>query len=140
MKQIEVAAAILINRGDVLCVQKGQYEYDYVSYHYEFPGGKLEPGEGAKEALHRELLEELKLDFPTDKMEAFQTVHHRYPDFSITLYTFLCPVDNRKVQMLEHVNFHWLSAEKLDQLDWLSADYPIVEALMKRGKRQESHD
>lgn len=150
MKQIAVAAAILINEGHILCVKKGGYEYDYISYHYEFPGGKLEQGESAKEALHRELLEELELDFPSDKMEEFMTVHHQYPDFEITLHTFLCPVDSRKIQIWEHVDVQWLSADQLDQLHWLSADASIVEALMKRDNsrerrgadedRRESHD
>lgn len=128
---MEVAAAILLNEGHILCVKKGGYEYDYISYHYEFPGGKLEPGESAREALHRELMEELDLDFPPDQMKEFMTVHHQYPDFEITLYTFLCPMDSRRVQVLEHVDFQWLAAKQLNQLDWLAADASIVEALMK---------
>lgn len=130
---MEVAAAILINEDHILCVKKGVYQYDYISYHYEFPGGKLEPGESAKEALHRELLEELNLKVPPAEMEEFMTVHHRYPDFEITLHTFLCPVESRRVQMLEHIELQWLAADRLDQLDWLSADAPIVEALMNRA-------
>lgn len=132
MKHLQVCAAILTNDHHILCLQRGPGAYEYTSYKYEFPGGKLEGGESAAEALHRELTEEMNLDIAVEDMEFFMTVHHVYPDFEITMHSFLCPVATRAFDMLEHVDFRWLTQAELDQLDWAAADEPIMRALMER--------
>src|SRR5690606_40168734 len=57
-----VVAAIIQHKGKILCTQKGPGKYDYISYKYEFPGGKVEVGETVQAALHREIKEEIRLD------------------------------------------------------------------------------
>lgn len=128
MKQIEVVAAILLRDGRILCVQRGANKFAYISHKYEFPGGKIEPGESREEAVKRELREELKMKI--DVKEAFMTVTHQYPDFHLTMHTFLCTSTTPEVTLTEHINYHWLTKNELRRLDWAEADLPIIEKLI----------
>ena len=129
MSHIEVVAAVIINNGEILCMQRNIGKYDYVSYKYEFPGGKLESGESQAEALMRELYEEMDLNIKISRNDFFMTVEHTYPDFSITMHSFICYVDNRTFIRKEHISHTWLKVDSLDTLDWAAADLPIVEKL-----------
>lgn len=133
LKKVNVVGAILINENKILCAQRGQGEYEYISHKYEFPGGKIDPGETPKEALSRELKEEMLLDIPENKLEYFDVVNHKYQDFEITMELYKCYMDNRNVTLTEHVNVEWLSVEEMDKLDWAAADIPIVKELKARG-------
>ena len=68
-KHLEVCGAILMKDGKILGAQRNAGKYEYVSYKWEFPGGKLEEGENAKEALHRELIEEMDVHVSEEDME-----------------------------------------------------------------------
>ncbi len=131
MKEIEVVAGIITFEDTILCMERGKGKYDYVSFKYEFPGGKIEPGETPAQALHRELTEELKLDVNVQDKDFYMTIHHIYPDFKITMHTFLCPVKNKKFTLTEHVDYKWLKRDELTKLDWAEADKPIVEKLSR---------
>jgi 8-oxo-dGTP diphosphatase len=128
MKSIEVVAAIILNADKILCVQRGENKYDYISKKYEFPGGKIEPGESKVEALKREIFEELKIEINIS--EEFITVTHKYPDFKITMYSFLCTCGSIALKLSEHTDFKWLNKSELKKLDWAAADLPIVESLL----------
>lgn len=134
MKTIEVSGAILVHDGEVLCAQRNEGKYDYVSYKYEFPGGKIEQGETPAEALHRELIEEMEVDIPVAAMRHFYTVEHEYPDFAITMHCFICNMADRHIILKEHINAVWKSPQKLNELDWAAADRPVVEALVNQGE------
>ena len=134
MKTLNVVGAILTCHNKILCAQRGEGKYDYVSYKYEFPGGKIEPGETPKEALHRELIEEMLVDIDIEDMTCFDTVEHEYPDFIIRMSTFKAPLKEKKITLTEHVDIQWLAPSELDSLDWASADLPIVEKLMEEDK------
>ena len=129
MKHLEVVAAILEYDGKILCMERGKGKYDYVSFKYEFPGGKIEPGEAKHAAIERELREEMKLNVSVKEEDLFITVHHTYPDFSITMYAFKCQLDNPEFVRKEHVDHKWLKPEELPTLDWAAADIPIMEKL-----------
>ena len=133
MKHLNVSGAILVNDGQILCAQRNTSKYEYTSLKFEFPGGKIEQGETPAQALHRELIEEMDVDIDVDSMKAFYVVEHEYPDFSITMHTFICPVSNRNVNLKEHVSCEWLSLSELDKLDWAGADLPVVNQLKERG-------
>jgi 8-oxo-dGTP diphosphatase len=60
-------------------------------------------------------------------------VNHKYPDFEITMYSFICPVDEQAINLKEHINIEWLNIELLNTLDWAAADLPIVQKLMQEG-------
>ena len=129
MKQIHVVAAVIIHNKKILCVQRGPAKYDYISKKWEFPGGKLEEGETKLEAIVREIKEELHMEINVDAF--LITVHHAYPDFQLTMDTFLCSSESGELTLTEHGDFKWLEKSELAVLDWAAADVPIVEKLME---------
>ncbi len=131
MKKISVTAAILHNNNQILCLQRGDGKYEYVSRKYEFPGGKVEPNESLEACLSRELDEELQVVHDVKKGHYFMTVDHDYPDFSIEMHAFLIEVESREFVMNEHIDYRWLEVSELSRLDWAPADIPIVEKLMR---------
>lgn len=131
MKHLIVTAAILLESGEILCMQRKASKFDYISYKFEFPGGKVEPGETFEEALSRELREEMALDVNVTPEQYFMTVEHAYPDFSITMHAYLCPIDHRIFSRNDHHDHVWLAPESLMMLDWAPADLPIVNKLME---------
>lgn len=128
MKHHEVVAAIIIKETQILCLQRGPSKYDYISHKYEFPGGKVEPGETREAALIREIKEELALAI--EVQEHFLTVEHEYPDFKITMHAFLCQAGEVQLTLHEHVAYQWLLASQLPALDWAAADIPFVSKLV----------
>lgn len=129
MKKLEVVAAIIIYKDRILCMQRNAGKFPYVSYKYEFPGGKIEAGETKPEALMRELREEMALEVTINEDDFFMTVEHAYPDFEITMHSFICHVDTQQFVRREHIDHKWLRKEELMSLDWAPADIPIAEKL-----------
>ena len=127
MKHIQVVAAVIIHNNKILCVQRGPAKYDYISKKWEFPGGKLEEGETKLEAIVREIKEELHMEINVDAF--LITVKHTYPDFQLTMDTFLCSSITGKLTLTEHGDYKWLEKSELSGLDWAAADVPIVEKL-----------
>lgn len=131
MKKVEVVAGVIFCKDLVLCVQRPKHKLPYISEKFEFPGGKMEEGETKEEALHRELLEELNL---TTKIKSyFLTVIHEYPDFELTMHSFMCEVDSKELTLNEHIDLKWLKINELTVLDWAAADIPIVDKLVSNG-------
>jgi len=129
MKSIEVVAAIIQNGSKTLCVQRGPAKFDYIHHKYEFPGGKIEAGETKESAIIREIKEELHLDILEPKF--FNTVNHQYPDFHITMHSFICPIEHKDITLTEHIDHKWLKIDELNSLDWAAADIPIVQKLQE---------
>ncbi len=130
MKKIEVVAAVIVHNDKVLCVQRGDNKHDYIAFKYEFPGGKVEIGETNEKALVREIQEELNLKINIES--EFLTVNHTYPDFMLTMHSFICSCKNSALNLTEHIDFKWLDKNKLDNLDWAAADIPIVNKLVTK--------
>lgn len=124
MKVIEVVAAILMNDNLVLATKRGYGKYIDL---WEFPGGKLEPGETKEEALHREIREELLIEIAIQDL--FCTVDYDYPDFHLTMHCYICRVISGTITLLEHKESRWLSAEELNSVQWLPADIDIIHRL-----------
>ena len=127
MKTIEVVAAVIIQDGKVLCVQRPKHTKDYISLKWEFPGGKVEVGENREEALVREIQEELAAEI--HELQFLMTVEHSYPDFHLTMHAYSCTLKTGEISLREHVDMKWLSTEELNQLDWAEADLPVIEGL-----------
>lgn len=129
MKQVEVVAAIIQHNDKILCVQRGENKFPYISKKYEFPGGKIEPGESKEETIKREISEELNMEISV--IDEFITVNHEYPDFILTMHSYICSCETTSLTLTEHIDYKWLSISEMDQLDWAAADIPIVNKLVK---------
>jgi 8-oxo-dGTP diphosphatase len=131
MKKIEVVAAIIYFENKILCVQRPKNKLSYISEKFEFPGGKIEQGETQKAALKRELFEELNI--VTDIKSLFLTVVHEYPDFELTMHSYICEVQTKELILHEHIAQEWLTIKELNKLNWAAADIPIVNKLVMNG-------
>ncbi len=125
MKQIEVVAAIIHdNEGRIFATQRGYGDFkDY----WEFPGGKIEPGETQEEALKREIWEELEARIEIEKFVT--TIEYDYPAFHLTLHCYWCRVENGKYTLKEHEAARWLKKGALEIVNWLPADLTIIKHL-----------
>ena len=131
MKKIEVVAAIIKNENKILCVQRAKNKLDYISEKFEFPVGKIEKKETKTEALRRELVEELNI-YPKIK-DLFLTITHQYPDFELTMHSYICELNSKELTLNEHISSQWLKINDLNSLDWAAADIPIVNKLIANG-------
>lgn len=128
MKKVEVVAGVIFWEDQILCVQRPQNKLHYISEKFEFPGGKIERDETKEEALHRELMEELNI---SPKIKSFfLTVVHEYPDFELTMHSFVCEVESKELTLHEHIDQKWLKINELSSLDWAAADIPIVDKIL----------
>lgn len=132
MKKIEVVAAVIMKNSKILAVQKSKAKFEYVSYKWEFPGGKVELDETFEQAIKREIQEELNIQIiPT---ELLITVEHQYPDFHLTMHCFSCCYESGELRLNEHIALKWLNNDELDQLDWAAADLPVVNKLIENDR------
>ena len=124
MKRIEVVAAIIRKEGKIFATQRGYGEWkDW----WEFPGGKMEPGETPEEALKREIREELSTEIRVD--ELLCTVKYDYPKFHLTLHCYLCSLVTEALHLNEHEAARWLANDELDSVKWLPADREVIEKI-----------
>jgi 8-oxo-dGTP diphosphatase len=126
-KKIEVVAAVIAYKKKVLAFQRGAAKYDYVANKFEFPGGKVEPGEDLKRALKRELAEELDLEVEVG--DYVTTVDHDYPDFSIKMHCYIVKVINFDGTIRDHISYAHVTLAEADNLDWIEADRPVLNLL-----------
>ncbi len=124
MKHIEVVAAIIRRGNEIFATQRGYGEFkDW----WEFPGGKIEPGESPQQALVREIREEL--DATIEVGELLQTVEWDYPTFHLTMHCFWCKLTCEALHLNEHEAASWLDREHLRSVKWLPADYGILDEI-----------
>ena len=124
MKTIRVVAAVILKDGKIFATQRGYGAYkDY----WEFPGGKIEPGETPEQALIREIREELATEIRVK--ELLTTVEYDYPEFHLSMDCFICAVLHGKLELIEHESASWLSMDHLRDVNWLPADLLVVEQL-----------
>ncbi|MDO5531978.1 (deoxy)nucleoside triphosphate pyrophosphohydrolase [Sutterella sp.] len=124
MKRVEVSAAMIHHEGRVLATQRG---YGDFKDGWEFPGGKVEPGETPEAAIVREIREELGVEITPERLVT--TVECDYPNFHLTMHCFLATIRSGKVELLEHEAARWLAPEELGDVAWLPADVEAVEKL-----------
>lgn len=128
---IHVACAIIERDGRVLAAQRGRSMR--MPLRWEFPGGKIEPGEGPEACLHRELLEEMDIRVAIRRAMPPQT--HRYPAFTVTLHPFVCELLSGEVALNEHRAIAWLKPEELPALNWVEADFAVIAAYQRTIKQ-----
>ena len=124
MKQIEVVAAIIYKDGAYFATQRGYGEFEGM---WEFPGGKIEPGESRESALKREIQEELYVNISVE--DFICTTDYDYPSFHLTMHCYLCSIESGEIELREHKSARWLTVDMLDSVEWLPADLEVVEML-----------
>ncbi|MBQ3291249.1 MAG: 8-oxo-dGTP diphosphatase MutT [Mogibacterium sp.] len=124
MKRINVVAAIICNNGRIFATQRGYGNYQHK---WEFPGGKIEPGETPEEALVREIREELEAEIEVG--ELFDTVEYDYPEFHVSMRCYLCSLVSDNLTLVEHEAAKWLDRDNIDSVDWLPSDLEIIARL-----------
>ena len=126
MKHIHVTCAIIERDGLVLAAQRSVDMS--LPLKWEFPGGKIDPGESAEECLRRELVEEMGICVSVEKGLPAST--YQYPKFAVTLYPFVCSIASGEIVLHEHAAIDWLPPEELPTLDWAEADVPVIESYL----------
>ena len=124
MKAIEVVASIIHQDGKILATQRGYGDFKGL---WEFPGGKIEPGETPEEALRREIREELNIDISVEKHIC--TVEHDYPNFHLTMHCYWCSIVQGELVLNEHQSARWLEKSEWESVEWLPADIAVVKVL-----------
>lgn len=124
MKTINVAAAIIIKDGRALAARRGYGDY---RGWWEFPGGKIRPGESPVKALAREIREELRAEIRTEAL--FYIVRYDYPEFRLIMQCYLCELVSEDIVLVEHEDARWLSADELEEVRWLPSDIEVVKKL-----------
>jgi 8-oxo-dGTP diphosphatase len=126
-KRIAVVGAVLIRGQMILAAQRSSTMS--LAGMWEFPGGKIEPNESPKEALLRELKEELLCT--AEIGEHIQTTEYEYEFGIVVLTTYYCSLKGDEPRLTEHSEIRWIHVTKLDQLNWAPADIPAVEKVMR---------
>ena len=129
-KTIRVVAAVIRREDMIFATQRGYGSYkDW----WEFPGGKIEPGETPQEALVREIREELNTTISVDRF--LTTVEYDYPEFHLTMDCFWCSIDEGNLTLLEHEAAKWLPIGDLRQVKWLPADVLVIGEIERAADR-----
>ena len=130
MKQITVSGAIILrtnpetNREEIFATQRGYGDY---KDGWEFPGGKLEPGETPQQCIEREIREELATEVRAERI--LGVVEYDYPTFHLTMHCILCTIVSGELKLLEHEAARWLTKETLRSVNWLPADLLILDRI-----------
>ena len=127
MKTYHVVAAIIKEGDKIFATQRGYGDY---KDGWEFPGGKIEPGETPEQALVREIQEELAMTINIDRHVV--DVSYDYPEFHLQMGCFLCSIAEGTPHLLEHEAAKWLKTSEIDSVDWLPADVLVVDALKEQ--------
>lgn len=126
MKTINVVAAVIFKDDKVFATQRGYGEF---KDGWEFPGGKIEPGESPKNALRREIREELEVDINVGDL--IDTIEYDYPAFHLSMKCFACTIAGGSPHLLEHEAAKWLTSKQLGSVDWLPADVTLIPKIEK---------
>lgn len=130
MKQVTVSGAVILrtnpetNQKEIFATQRGYGDY---KDGWEFPGGKLEPGETPEECIVREIREELATEVRAERI--LGVVDYDYPTFHLTMHCILCTIVSGKLQLLEHEAAKWVNKETLRSVDWLPTDQLILDKI-----------
>lgn len=126
-KTINVVAALIRDGKRVFATARGYGNY---KGWWEFPGGKVEPGESPEDALVREIREELDSKISVD--EYISTIEHDYPEFHLSMRCYWCSLISGDLVLKEAEDAKWLDVETIDSVKWLPADITLIDEIKKR--------
>ena len=129
MKTVRVVAAVIRDGDKIFATQRGYGEY---KDGWEFPGGKIEEGETPQEALKREIFEELDTEIAVENL--IKTIEYDYPTFHLSMDCFWATVKAGNLELKEAEAARWLSKEELDEVEWLPADWELIEVIRRSKK------
>jgi 8-oxo-dGTP diphosphatase len=132
MKTVTCAAAVILRQKTIYAAQRGHGTH----IGWELPGGKLEPHETSREAIIREIREELSA--AVEPVEMIHTIEYDYDDFHLSMDVWLCSLKAGEPHSNEHTEERWLAREQLYEVDWLAADLtaiPVIEKLLEEAER-----
>lgn len=124
MKTIRVAAAIIRDEDKIFATARGYGEF---KGQWEFPGGKIEPGETPQDALKREIMEELDTEITVG--ELIDTIEYDYPAFHLSMDCFWCSIIKGSLTLKEAEDAKWLTKDNLDSVLWLPADMALIDKI-----------
>ena len=127
VKTVRVVAAVIkaVNKDGKPIIFATQRGYGELKDGWEFPGGKIEPGETPQQALKREIKEELDTEISVGDL--IDTIEYNYPTFHLSMDCFWCEVLSGDLVLKEHEAAKWVDKELIDQVDWLPADVTIID-------------
>ena len=120
-----VVAAVIVRQGLVFCAKRPAN--GILGNLWEFPGGKVEPGETLEAALHREIEEELGISIRIQ--ESLMSLVHQYDTHEVQVHTYLCDWIDGDLTLHVHTQSKWLSINELKTLNWVAADDPLIKYL-----------
>ena len=126
-KTINVVAALIRDGKRVFATARGYGNY---KGWWEFPGGKVEPGESPEDALMREIKEELDSEISVD--EYISTIEYDYPEFHLSMRCYWCSLILGNLVLKEAEDAKWLDVETIDSVKWLPADITLIDEIKKR--------
>ena len=126
MKTIHVVAAIIKDENKIFATQRGYGEF---KDGWEFPGGKIEPGETPEEALAREIKEELETEIMVGSL--IHTIEYDYPTFHLSMDCFWCEIVKGDLVLKEAEDARWLTKDQLYDVKWLPADITLIDIIEK---------
>ncbi|MGO4938198.1 (deoxy)nucleoside triphosphate pyrophosphohydrolase [Fundicoccus sp. Sow4_H7] len=124
-KEIFVVGAVIQSNELILCAQRGPDKS--LPLMWEFPGGKIESGETARQALEREIQEELRCQI--EVLDELTTTRYEYDFGIVNLTTFNCKLIKGEPVLTEHKAVKWLPISELNSLEWAPADIPTIHVL-----------
>ena len=136
MKTIKVVAAVICDnmkeKNQIFATARGYGEF---KGGWEFPGGKIEPGETPEQALKREIMEELNSEIEVG--ELIDTIEYDYPTFHLSMDCFWAEVSEGKLELKEAADAKWLTKDELDSVEWLPADITLIDEVRKHMKEED---
>lgn len=128
MKTIKVVAAIIKKENEIMIAQRIKGDF---AGQWEFPGGKVEPGETPQQALKREIMEEMELAI--DVNDFLITAEHDYPNFHLSMDCFICSLKNTEIHLHDHTAIKWISIQdNIKNINWVPADVQVYQAIQDK--------